>query len=264
MLDFFANKYVIDKPSSTVFPLLAHVFQRVALPHCQFDMSLAVQMIQHLASKGLTPTKAWITAFLSTQRPTTPLPALKQTALFRLLASDITSSLDRSNSAILPPDIHEADIQERTLLDPLVLQVLHVDDIGKSKWSHLEALEAAERGETTKGSEIIRVVPGEIDELPEGGFQTSRGPHKLLLQDAAGAAVYALELRSVDGIGAGMSIGTKLVLKDVAVARSLLLLEPATTTVLGGKIDSLDKVWRREERKLWHELLEAGPDEPER
>jgi len=116
----------------------------------------------------------------------------------------------------------------------------------------VEALEAEERGETTKGREIIRVVPGEEGAEPE--VQQSTGPHKLTLQDAQGTCVYGMELTNVNGIGLSMSIGTKLVLRDIVVARGLLLLEPKNVTVLGGKIEELHKKWK-EGRK---EVLKAA------
>jgi len=53
-----------------------------------------------------------------------------------------------------------------------------------------------------------------------------------------------MELSNVNGIGLAMNIGTKLVLKDVVVARGLLLLEPVNVTVLGGKIEELHKKWK--------------------
>lgn len=83
----------------------------------------------------------------------------------------------------------------------------------------MEALEAQERGETTKGREVVRVLP--VEEGPDaavaiaggGGGQSSAGPHKLLLQDAKGTKVYGLEVRGIQGVSVGMAIGAKLVLR---------------------------------------------------
>ncbi|KAI9707225.1 MAG: hypothetical protein M1836_000185 [Candelina mexicana] len=213
--------------------------------------SLTAQVSAHLLEKSLTPTSNWLQAFLSNQRPTTPLAALKQTALFRLLASDITSSLLKTPTNCFPSDIHNAEIKERRLTGPVAVQVLGVEDMGKSRWEQVEAIEAMERGEGTKGREVIRAVPHD-----EGGSQepvvNSRGPHKLLMQDARGTRVYGIELREVQGVGMGMSIGSKIVLENAIVARGVVLLEPGTATSIGGKIDSLHKAWkegRKEELK---------------
>ncbi|KAF2144529.1 uncharacterized protein K452DRAFT_316504 [Aplosporella prunicola CBS 121167] len=209
---------------------------------------LAQEITAHLASKGLHPTHDWLSNFMSTVRQSTALAAIKQTALFRLLASDITQSLRRSQSSMFPGDILNGTIKERVLPGPIVVQVIEIEDIGRSCWSQVEALEAAERGEMTKGREVIRVVP---DEQGTGGptqtaadeVNAGNGPHKLLLMDVSGTRVYALELFAVNGIGLRINIGAKLVLRNVVVARGLVLLEPKTTTFVGGKIDALHKAW---------------------
>ena len=195
----------------------------------------------HLQSKGLPPTATWLTNFLAGQKSSVPLAALKQTAFFRMVQTDITQTIDRAQTAELPADIQDATIRERKLDASIVVQVLDVDDIGRSRHSQLEAIQSEERGETTKGREIVRVVPREDGE-PE--TVNSNGPHKLLLQDARGAQVYAVELVPVDGIGIGMNIGSKLVLSNTCVARGVLLLEPKTVTVLGGRIDELHQKWK--------------------
>jgi RecQ-mediated genome instability protein 1 len=218
--------------------------------------NLGQEISSHLLTKGFIPTSAWLTTFLTTQRPSTPLPAIKQSALFRLTASDITTSLQRSPGSIFPQDIHNGQIRERSITGPIAVQVIDIQDIGRSAWSQLELFEAEERGETTKGREIIRVLPGE--EGPETTTQQSTGPHKLTLQDAQGTCVFGMELMNIEGISIGMSIGTKMVLRDVIVARGLLLLEPKCVTVLGGKIDDLHKKWKEGRKEALRAAAQAG------
>lgn len=133
--------------------------------------------------------------------------------------------------------------------------------MSKSRWEQIEAIEALERGEGTKGREIIRVAaPVEGDDSGEA-VQKGGGPHKLLLQDATGTKVYGIELKALDGVGLGMSIGCKLVLQNIVVARGVVLLEPKTSTVLGGKIEGLHKAWkegRKAELKKAIEESERG------
>lgn len=130
-----------------------------------------------------------------------------------------------------------------------------MEDLSKSRWEQLEAIEAQERGEMTKGREIIRVVETEDGDearparAPPTGASESGGPHRLVLQDVKGQTVYGLELKAVKGVGMGMSIGTKMVLSGVTVARGVVLLEPETVVVLGGKIDALHKVWVENRKK---------------
>ncbi|CAL8577861.1 hypothetical protein XPA_003673 [Xanthoria parietina] len=222
------------------------------------------QLTTHLATtKNLHPTQSWLTAFLSTQKPTTPLPALTQTALFRLLSSDITTSLASTlPQYILPLDIHNVIVKESRVQGPVVVQLLGIEDMGKSRWEQVEAIEALERGEGTKGREIIRVAAteGDDDDGSSGAVvgKGGGGPHKLSLQDARGTGVYGIELKGIEGVGLGMSIGCKMVLKNVPVARGVLLLEPANTTILGGKIEALHRAWKENRKAELKAAIEAN------
>ncbi|KAL8747418.1 MAG: hypothetical protein Q9184_007603 [Pyrenodesmia sp. 2 TL-2023] len=220
---------------------------------------LAAQVGVQLAStKDLHPTQQWLTAFMSTQKTTTPIPALTQTASFRLLSSDITTSLLANASQCLPLDIHNVEIKERRLQGPVVLQLLGIEDMSKSRWEQIEAIEALERGEGTKGREIIRVT--NTEEADDSGVNVNKGggPHKLSLQDSRGTRVFGIELQEVRGVGLGMSIGCKLVLKNAAVARGVVLMEPANTTILGGKIDAWHKAWKANRKAELKAAIEAS------
>lgn len=207
--------------------------------------NITTELTNHLLSRHLHPSQQWLTNHISTIRPNTPLPALRQTCLFRLLSSDITTSLSPPATGLFPTDVLNARIQARHLAGPIVTQVLDVEDIGHSRWSQVEALESQKRGEMTRGREIVRVVPGEVEANTDAASTApSAGPHKLLLQDAKGVKVYALELRNIEGISTNMNIGCKLSLRNVTVARGVVMLEPGTVTIMGGKIDALHKAWR--------------------
>lgn len=213
-------------------------------------------LLAHLTSKYLAPTPSWLNNFLSTQRPNIPLPALQKTALFRLQTSDITTTLTSTPATTFPPNILDAQVQSRVVNGPISVQVLEIEDVGRSRWNQVEAIESAERGETTKGREVVRVVPNEDggDAVEANGAGT--GPFKLLLQDVKGMRVYAFELETVEGVNASMAIGTKLVLRNVLVARGVVMMQAGTVMVLGGKIEGMEKMWR-EGRK---ERLRAGID----
>ena len=157
--------------------------------------------------------------------------------------------------------MHDANIKERRLSGPIAVQVLAIEDMSKSRWEQIESIEALERGEGTKGREIIRVAAAEDDDVAGAAVQTGGGPHKLLLQDAAGRRVYGIELRGLEGVGLGMSIGCKVVLKNVLVARGVVLLEPATITVLGGKIEELHKAWKEGRKAELKAAIEANEHE---
>ncbi|KAJ9218909.1 hypothetical protein DTO027B5_976 [Paecilomyces variotii] len=233
-------------------------------------------ILTHLQNaKSLTVSERWLSQFLTSMNAsqrTIPLSALTQTALFRILASDFTESLSRSDSsALLPVDISDPAVQERRILGPVPVQVLDIDDIGSSLWSQVEAIERVERGEAIRGREIIRTV--NVDDTPTeehdrsttngtantngtnatvnrttvdpGSNNAGNGPHRLVLQDAAGTNVTAIELKPIDGIGIGkLPIGAKMVLRNATVARGMVLLEPECVTLLGGKVEAADKAWK--------------------
>ncbi|EMD00147.1 hypothetical protein BAUCODRAFT_54407, partial [Baudoinia panamericana UAMH 10762] len=201
----------------------------------------------YLASKNLPPKQEWLQSFMPTVRPSTPIQALQKTALFRMLATDIQTSVTRSATTCLPTKISNPSVKETKLPGPLTVQLLDIEDIGRSRWSQVEAIEARERGETTKGREVIRIVPDEnASERNTSEEAKSCGPHKLLLQDAAGTLVYGFEVNPIAEISLQMSIGSKLVLRDVTVARGICLLEPQCVELLGGKVDTWDQKRRSE------------------
>lgn len=205
------------------------------------------QIRSRLLGKHLPPTQAWLNAFVAAQNPNVPVAALKQTALFRLLTSDLTLAVDKMAISAFPANVLEPSIKERTLTGSIPVQVLDVEDVGCSRWSQVEAIEAAERGETTKGREIIRVVPGESSST-DAQNESSEGPCRLLVQDVNGTKLYAFELNSIPGIGLKMSIGAKLILEKVTISRTVLMLEPCNTTFAGGRMDSLHKAWKADQK----------------
>ncbi|KAH6637576.1 RecQ mediated genome instability protein Rmi1 [Boeremia exigua] len=221
--------------------------------------NIATELMQHLTAKSLHPKSGWLQSFLATTRPNTALAALKQTCLFRLLATDITTSLDQPAASVLPEDVLRGTVQARFLAGPIVCQVLDVEDIGQSRWSQVEAIESRERGETTKGREIIRLIEPENDGSDQSVAPAhSKGPFKLLLQDAKGLQIYALDLRGIEGLNTNMSMGLKLLLRNIEVRRAVVMLEPGNVQVLGGKLETLDKAWKDGRKDRLIQAANAG------
>lgn len=247
---------------------------------------------------NLNPTDQWLTAFLSTISRPPPLPALTSTAHFRLTSTDFTAALTARPPHILPANIGDAQIKDTILQGNIPVQVLDIIDTSTSKYSQIEAIERVERGEEIRGREVIRNITVADDDgddstlggrtqrnssRPSGTASTasnntkkgSTGPHKLLLQDAAGTKVWAFELSRIDRItiinagptapGAttqtpieGMQIGCKLLLKSgTSVRRGLIMLTPAHTTIMGGKVEAWDKKWREVRKTRLQQDLEA-------
>jgi RecQ-mediated genome instability protein 1 len=221
--------------------------------------NIADVLTHHLHGRHLHPTAAWMQSFLTTTRPNTPLPAMKQTAGFRLLATDITTSLNPPANSVFPHDILQGTIQSRSVAGPVVCQILDIEDIGNSRWSQVEAIEAQERGEMTKGREIVRVVEQENDDPSAAATPIhSKGPFKVLLQDAKGAKVYALDLRGIDGLNTNTAMGAKLILRNIDVRRAVVVLEPANVQILGGKLEALDKAWKEGRKERLMNAAKAG------
>ncbi|KAI2616969.1 hypothetical protein GGS26DRAFT_440683 [Hypomontagnella submonticulosa] len=235
---------------------------------------LPTQIRSSLQSQGLPkPSLAWIQSALPNRNPLPPLPALVATVKTRLLAADLTNpALLEQPAPAFPPNLSSPEVKETKLAQDIPVQVLDIDNLAKSKWEQVEELEAIARGEQTRGREIIRLPTGnEGDDEEDAGVGSSSAPppatqgrnaainanianaaaaakgatHRLVLQDCKGQKVHGLELRRIDKFGIGtLCIGEKILLKRGAiVARGVVLLEPATCVVLGGKVEAWHRSW---------------------
>lgn len=233
-------------------------------------------------------------------------------------ASRADSSL---STPILPLGLDDVNVKHTVLQHNTPVQVLDILDISTSLYAQIEAIERVERGEEIRGREVIRTVPGiteDADQRMDGAddynavngrpastntnasrnasgssYATasatskkgSTGPHKLLLQDAAGRKIWAFELERIDKItiinsdpplparGApqqptpaptqppaeGMLIGTKILLrKGTVVRRGLVMLTPTTTQVLGGRVEQWDTEWRKDRKTRLKDQLNGA------
>jgi RecQ-mediated genome instability protein 1 len=203
-----------------------------------------------------------------------PLAALTATAKHRLLSSDLTHpSILVTTTPCFPQSLSNATIASQTLRADTPVQVLDIEDLSRSKWEQIEALEMERKGEMTKGREVIRLVEAEPDASTQAtqnqnqnqnhnqAGKKSHGPFKLLLQDMSGQKVYGFELKRVEKVGYPpvMNIGCKVMLRrGCQVSRGMVLLEPAGVVVLGGKIEGLDKSWREERENTLRNTVTEG------
>ncbi|KIW15058.1 hypothetical protein PV08_07845 [Exophiala spinifera] len=271
-------------------------------------VTVALQNKHHL-----TVDPRWLDEFLATRGSNPPpLPAVVSTAQFRILASDITTSLSPSPQDALPSDVADVNVKGRRLSGTVIVQVLDVLDVGSSKWSQVEAIERVERGEEVRGREVIRTVDIMDDEDGSGrdpsasavtrpptatapasraivsmpGRNISLGPHKLVVQDARGTKAVAFELDKIPKIGIsisalasppgphgdassrpssqddiGMFIGCKLVLKPgTIVRRGMIMLQPQTCFMLGGKVEAWDKKWKEVRKQKLNDIIQEEYD----
>lgn len=245
-------------------------------------MASADQIAAQIQStKSLSVSTTWLNAFLASSQRNIPASSLMKTALFRVLASDFRESLSRSQSSLFPVDIYDPNVQGRRLLGPIPVQVLDIEDIGTSLWSQVEAIERVERGEAIRGREIVRTVAvGEDPEAAENNNNNNTddagtaanasgssgyGPHRLILQDAAGTKAVAIEMQRIEGRTLEkLAIGAKLVLRNATVARGMVLLNPGCAELLGGKIEALDRSWKEGRKARLLERITAASEEASR
>ncbi|KAG5985179.1 hypothetical protein E4U55_000815 [Claviceps digitariae] len=236
-------------------------------------MDLTSRLRTQITSQNLPcPSSSLLASLTSTRSPPPPLPSLVATAKARLLACDLTTSdlVDSAQLSSLPAEIvHEPSSQELSLRRDIFVQVLDIENLACSRWEQIEELEAIERGERTRGRQVIRVTgEGEGDGQGQGQESQVNGrgdassaaasrpsaaaaapgknaTHRLVVQDHSGQRVYAVELKRMPEIGvAATSIGCKMVLRaGTIVARGTVLLTPETCLLLGGKIESWHDAW---------------------
>ncbi|KAF4556337.1 putative RecQ mediated genome instability protein [Elsinoe fawcettii] len=212
------------------------------------DLLIAVRT--HLASKQLCPQPDWLASLVATTRPNSALAAVKKSAEFKLLASDITQSLDKKACNSLPENAGQATIKEQRLHYPVVVQILDIEDISRSRWSQIELLEQQERGEMTRGREIIRLNPDSEDGTTAGmNPDESKGPHKLLVQDVNGTKIYAFELSPITGLSLSTGIGAKILVRSATIARGMMLLEAGQVELLGGKVSAWAEQWTKDRKE---------------
>ncbi|KAI1770971.1 hypothetical protein F4818DRAFT_430761 [Hypoxylon cercidicola] len=226
--------------------------------------NIPIQIRAGLQSQGIpAPLLAWIQGAMPNRNPLPPLPALIATVKTRLLAADLTTpAIFEQPTPSFPPNLHNPEVKEVKLSNDVVVQVLDIENISRSKWEQVEDLEAIARGEQTRGREIIRLNENEneneesSDRAAAAAAATVRpgaanaaasknATHRLLLQDCRGQTLHGLELKRVERVGIGtLSIGEKLLLRRGAtVARGVVLLEPAACVVLGGKVEAWHRTW---------------------
>ncbi|KAH7015206.1 hypothetical protein EDB80DRAFT_707359 [Ilyonectria destructans] len=230
-------------------------------------MDLTSQLRAAILAQSLPyPSTGFLNSLTTARSPPPPLPSLVATAKARLLAADLSSSslFNVGSLPSFPPGVDAAATRELRLPRAVHVQVVDVENLSLSRWEQIEELEAVERGETTRGREVIRVTAEDENENGESSAQTqtqrpsTRTPtstgirpagknatHRLTLQDCKGTKVYAIELKRMDSIGVGKTqMGEKLLLKaGTVIARGTILLEPDKCVMLGGKVEAWQRVW---------------------
>ncbi|CAN8104957.1 unnamed protein product [Discula destructiva] len=209
------------------------------------------------------PSETWLQTLISSRNPPPPLPSLVMTAKTRLLAADLTTPglLDSTAAqvAAFPTNAHTPTVKEFRLASDVYVQVVDIENLSRSRWDQVEELDAIERGEQTRGREVVRLPynnngnepagtrPPESTVRPQADAAAAarNATHRLVVQDCTGQKLFGLELVRMPEINIGnLNIGAKILLKKgTLVARGAVLLEPTSVQFLGGKIEAWQKAW---------------------
>lgn len=179
-------------------------------------MALSNQVLAHFASKQLHLSPTYISTLIASLHA--PLSA---GVLANLHTTFLTSSLQQSaaQQSYFPPAIAT---QHNTMIPgPTLVQVIHVQDIGKSRIAQLEALEKAIEEAGPEGRRVVELPAeegedGENENLPAAqngvneGISVGKSICKVLLEDGRGERVYGMEVKPIEGIKVGMSLGCKV------------------------------------------------------
>ncbi|KAK4463270.1 hypothetical protein QBC42DRAFT_223056 [Cladorrhinum samala] len=125
------------------------------------------------------PSLPWLTTLSSSRNPPPPLASLLATARARILAADLTtpSLLDPTYASThcFPPNLSNPQTPSCSLPADIIIQVLDVENLSKSRWEQVEELESMARGETKRGREIIRIQDQDAEGEDGGVDQVDRG-----------------------------------------------------------------------------------------
>lgn len=230
-------------------------------------MDINAQLRASLIAQNLpTPSTAFLNT-LNTRNPPPPLASLIASAKARILAADLTSTTIDASLPSLPSGIEDPHTEETKLSRNVHVQVVDVENLSLSRWEQIEELEAIEKGERTRGREVIRVTDEEGDETTSQQARNvasaaANAVHRLVMQDRTGKRVYAVELKRMPRVGVGKTnIGEKIMLKaGTVVARGTVLLTPESCVLLGGRVEAWHEKWTEERMKRLKDAV--GSDRP--
>ncbi|KAG5519388.1 hypothetical protein PMAC_002015 [Pneumocystis sp. 'macacae'] len=165
---------------------------------------------------------------------------LEQQIMYLFLNSDIKTTL--TSKSCLPENV--LDLHNHILPGPYCLQVIQVQDIGMSILKQLEYLEQFDDSGCVKSLDSIK----DDDSIEDGDLiddnkksTTTKKMIKLMLEDASGLCIWAIEYKSIEDISLKMNLGSKILLKNVLVLRGVLILDPLNFSFLGGHVFELNQ-----------------------
>lgn len=186
------------------------------------------QVLAYFAQKQIHLSQRYIASLLTTFTIAPPPPILPAATLSTFYTAFLNSTLQQSASpqSFLPRSL--ANQHNTTVSGSTLVQVIHVQDIGTSRLAQLEAVEKALNEAGPQGRRVIDLpVEEEGDDANaqnnpqnEVNEEISVGKSicKLLLEDGKGERVYGMEVKPIEGIKVGMSLGCKVFTSHLMVA----------------------------------------------
>ncbi|TEB32972.1 hypothetical protein FA13DRAFT_1790048 [Coprinellus micaceus] len=162
----------------------------------------------------------------------------------------------------LPNRIHQPHVHT-TLGGPVVLELVHLTDVGVSAMALENARQRRERrlflDELACRSDSYEgQVQRDLEWLKPGLEEYPRKRLKLFLSDGT-VEIQAIELERLEGLALGTTpMGTKVHLENVEVVGGIAYLRNAQVTILGGVVEGLQKAHRT---RLYEELSQRMREE---
>jgi hypothetical protein len=176
-------------------------------------MTMQTQILNHFASRQQHLSPNFIASILQSIRPTptTCTPSL----LSRIQSVFYEAPLSQSaaTTSYLPPNIIEK--HNIAIPGPILVEIIHVQDIGLSRIAQLEALEKWENEHGPQGRQVVDLPPTEQDDdvgetVSAKDSSIGKGMCKVLFEDGGGQQCYGMEVKPIDEVRVGMALGCKV------------------------------------------------------
>lgn len=211
------------------------------------------QLSSFFLSKNIRINPTWIQALLTKLSSDGLLTStnVNDFAIRQFLHSNIRHSV--LPVAPLLPD----SITGKSVISGVLVQVVECHEIGFSLTQKLDKLEAYEERQKPVSRRLIRLEEVTGDGEPAQDLVDNQqvtqmitvksaeddcGPVgkkmvKVMLEDAKGNRLYAIDQKPIDQFRVGMTLGAKLFLMDTPVVYGVLVLRPKKVEWLGGAVD---------------------------
>lgn len=168
----------------------------------------------------------------------------------------------RAGGSSLP---ERTDVKIDSIKGPILVQLMDIVDISRSKYNQLQALEddtivpdpeeevIATTANNNSNKSRRRIAQAAADEEEEGGNDTTtknpnKATYKVVFQDKNEKLIYGIEVIRNTDFSSDTPLGSKWILYDTTLRRGVLMLKKNSLEYLGGEITELNQT--RKERLI--------------